>query len=268
VTGRAVAVMVGQTLRQRRMTLLGWSITLSLAVITYVALFPSVAKIDLDALLKQFPPAILQAFGFDATATQLNTAIGFLNTELFGFMLPLAIVFLPVGVIVRVISRAEENHYLDALLSAPLARWNLVASAAISATFSMLVPICAMVLVGLITAWAGGIDLTLSEIGGSALSLLPLGALAGGFALLVIGLTRRHGAATAVAVGVIVVMYLMNVLAGLISFFKDIEGLSLFHYYSDWINSGINWPQYLAVLVIAAALSALGAWLFERRDIS
>jgi ABC-2 type transport system permease protein len=260
--------MIGQTLRQRRVSLLGWSITLSIAVITYVALFPSVAKIDLDAMLKQFPPAVLQAFGFDATANQLNTAIGFLNTELFGFMLPLAIVFLPVGVIVRALSRAEENHYLDALLAAPLARWNLVASAAISATIAMLVPISAMVIVGLITAWLGGIDLTLSEIGGSALSLLPLGALGGGLALMVIGLTPRHGAATAVAVGVIVVMYLMNVLAGLVTFFHNIEGLSLFHYYSDWINTGIDWPQYLAALVIAAAFSAVGAWLFERRDIA
>jgi ABC-2 type transport system permease protein len=267
MTGRAITVMVGQTLRQRRASLLAWSITLSLLVITYVALFPSVAKIDLDAMLKQFPPAVLQAFGFDATANQLNTAIGFLNTELFGFMLPLAIVFLPVGVIVRAVSRAEEDRHLDALLSAPLARWNLVAAAAISATIAMLVPISAMVIVGLITAWSGGIELTLSEIGGSALSLLPIGALGGGLALLVIGLTRRHGAATAVAVGVLVVMYLMNVLAGLVPFFEDIEGLTLFHYYSDWINTGIDWPQYLAVLVIASGFAALGAWLFERRDI-
>jgi putative exporter of polyketide antibiotics len=124
-----------------------------------------------------------------------------------------------------------------------------------------------MTAVGLLTAAIGGIDLSLSELGGSALSLLPLGALGGGLALLAIGLTRRHGAATAVAVGVVVVMYLMNVLAGLVSFFHDIEGLTLFHYYTGWINTGIDWPQYVAVLAIAGALSALGAWLFERRDI-
>ena len=62
-------------------------------------------------------------------------------------------------------------------------------------------------------------------------------------------------------------MYLMNVLAGLVTFFKSIEGLSLFHYYSGWINGGINWFQYVAVLAIAGVLTALGAWLFERRDI-
>lgn len=267
MTARAIAVMVGQTLRQRRATLIAWSITLSLLVITYVALFPSIAKIDLEAILEQYPPAVLEAFGFDPSATQLDTAIGFLNTELFGFMLPLAIVFLPVGVIVRMVSRAEESHYLDVLLSAPLARWQLVAAAAISATFAMLVPISAMVFVAMITAWSGGIELSLSEIGGSALSLLPLGALSGGLAILVIGLTRRHGAATAVAVGTIVVMYLMSVLAGLVTFFKEIEGLTIFHYYSGWINAGINWAQFFAVLVIASGLAALGAWLFERRDI-
>ena len=39
-----------------------------------------------------------------------TTAIGFINTELFGFMLPLAIVFLPVGIIVKMTSRAEEER--------------------------------------------------------------------------------------------------------------------------------------------------------------
>jgi ABC-2 type transport system permease protein len=267
VNARAISVMVAQALRQRRAMLMAWSVTLSLLVITYVALFPSIAKIDINQMLEQLPPEMLRAFGFDASGAQLDTAIGFLNTELFGFMLPLAIVFLPVGVIVRMVSRAEENHYLDALLSAPLARWNLIAAAAVAATIAMVVPISAMVVVGLITARSGGIDLSLSEIGGSALSLLPLGALGGAIALLVIGLTRRHGAATAVAVGVTVVMYLMNVLAGLIGFFKSIQGITLFHYYSDWINAGIDWPQWIAVLAIAGALSVFGAWLFERRDI-
>ncbi len=264
---RGISVMVMQTLRMRRYTLLAWSLSLALLVITYVAMFPTIEKIDFDALLKQYPEELLRAFGFDQSAMQLSTAIGFLNTELFGFMLPLAIVFLPVGVIVRMTSRAEENHYLDALLSAPIARWHLMAAATLAATAAMLVPIAAMVVTALVTAWIAGVDLTLGEIGGSALSLLPLGAFGGGIAVLVVGLTRRHGVATALAVGVSVVMYLMNVLAGLVSFFDDIKGLSLFHYYSDWINSGIDWPQFALVLAIAFGLTALGSWFFERRDL-
>jgi ABC-2 type transport system permease protein len=131
----------------------------------------------------------------------------------------------------------------------------------------MAIPIVAMVATGLVTAWIAGVSLTLGEIGGSALSLLPIGALGGSIAVMVVGTSRRHGIATAVAAGVIVVMYLMNVLAGFINFFDDVKGLSIFHYYSEWINTGIVWPEFFAFLAIAVVLTAAGALLFERRDI-
>lgn len=264
---RGVSTLIGQTLRLRRMSLLAWSLSLGALVITYVAMFPSVEGIDFEAILEQYPKELLRAFGFDDTITQLSSAIGFINTELFGFMLPLAIVFLPVGIIVKMVSRAEESRYLEALLSAPIARWQLIAASSVAATIGMAIPIVAMMATGLITAWIAGVELSLSEIGGSCLSLLPIGALGGSIAVLVVGASRRHGIATAVAAGVIVVMYLMNVLAGFIKFFDDTKGLSIFHYYSDWINKGIVWPEFFAFLAIAVVLTVAGAVLFERRDI-
>lgn len=264
---RGISVMVLQTLRMRRFTLLAWSLSLAVLVVTYVAMFPTIEHIDFEELLRQYPKEILRAFGFEESTLQLSTAIGFLNTELFGFMLPLAIVFLPVGVIVRMTSRAEENRYLDALLSAPLARWHLMVAAMLTATAAMAVPLITTVATALVTGWIAGVELTLSQIGGSVLSLLPMGALAGGIAVLVVGLTRRHGVATAIAVGATVVMYLMNVLAGLVTFFDDVKGLSLFHYYGEWINKGIEWPAFFAWLAIAALLTAAGCVLYERRDI-
>ena len=264
---RGVGVLAAQTLRVRRNSLLAWSLSFASLVVVYVAMFPSVAKVNFDEIIKQYPKELLRAFGFDNAVTQLSTAIGFLNTELFGFMLPLAVIFLPIGVIVHMVPKAEERGYLDSLLSAPIARWQLIAGAALAATLALLVPLLAMIAVGLITAQLAGVHLTLSQIGASSLSLLPMGALAGSIATLVVGATRRHGVATAVAGGVIVVMYLMNVLAGFLSFFDDVKSLSIFHYYGQWINTGIDWPAYVAFLAIAAVLTVAGAALFERRDI-
>jgi ABC-2 type transport system permease protein len=266
MSARGVGVMVWQTLRLRRFTLLAWSLALAGLVITYVALFPSIEKLDLGTMLEQYPEELMRAFGFDEM-TQLNTAIGFLNTELFGFMLPLAIVFLPVGVIVRMTARAEESGYLDALFSAPLARWQLMAASALAATVAMAIPLLVTVITALLSAEIVGVELTLSQIGGSALSLLPMGALAGSLAVLVVGLTPRHAVATAVAVGTIVVMYLLNVLVGLIAWVDDIKWMTLFHYYSTWINEGIQWPAYLAWSAIALLITVVGCLLYERRDL-
>jgi putative exporter of polyketide antibiotics len=130
-----------------------------------------------------------------------------------------------------------------------------------------LIPIAVMILTALLTAQIAGVHLTLGQIGGSAISLLPMGALAGAIASIVVGATRRHGIATAVAGGVIVVMYLMQVLAGFVAFFDNIKGLSIFHYYVDWINTGVAWGEFFAILALAAVLTAIGALLFERRDV-
>lgn len=264
---RGLSVMIGQTLRVRKNSLIAWSITLSALVLLYILMFPSIEKIDIEALLEQYPKELLRAFGFEESAVQLDTAIGFLNTELFGFMLPLAIIFLPIGVVVHMTSKAEERGYLDALLAAPIARWQLILAASIAATISMAVPVLAMIVVGLVSAQIAGVSLSLSEIGGSSLSLLPMGALAGSIATLVVGASRRHGIATAVAAGTIVVMYLMQVLAGFLEFFADVNFLSIFKYYSDWISKGIDWVPFLAFLGVAAVLTVLGAVLFERRDV-
>ncbi len=259
--------MVSQTLTVRRNSLIAWSVSLAALVIMYVALFPSIEKIDLDTLLEAYPKELLRAFGFDESKTQLDTAIGFLNTELFGFILPLAIVFLPTLVVVHMTSRAEERGYLDALFAAPIARWHLIVAAVLTATVALAIPIATMIVVALGSAQLSGVDLTLGQIGGSALSLLPIGALAGSIAALVVGASRRHGVAIAVAAGMIVVFYLMNVLAGFLRFFDDIKTLSIFHHYTDWINTGINWPSFMAFLGVAALLTVIGAALFERRDV-
>lgn len=264
--GRGIAILAAQALRIRRNSVIAWSVSLAAAVVMYVALFPSIEKIDFDAILEQYPEALLKAFGFEEMQS-LDTAIGFVNTELFGFMLPLAIVFIPIGVVVHVVPRAEERGYLDALLAAPIARWNLIVSAVIAGTSAMLIPIASMIVAALLTALIVGVDLSFGEIGGSAISLVPVGALAGSIATIVVGTTRRHGMATAVAGGTIVVMYLTNVLASFIAFFDDIKGLSIFHYYSGWINHGVDWAEFFAVLGIAAILTAIGAALFERRDV-
>lgn len=267
MNGKAILTLATQSLRSRRMTVLGWTVSLVLLVVIYIAMFPSIQQIDLDALMQNYPKELLRAFGVEGGAMQLSTPIGFINTELFGFMLPLAIIFLPVGVVTRMTSRAEERGYLDVLFAAPLARWQLILAAVVAASAAMAIPIIAMVICGLIAAAIVGVPLSLSEIGGSTLSLIPIGALAGSIAVLVVGSSRHHGAATAVAAGVTVVMYLMNVLAGFISFFEQIRVISLFHHYSDWINQGIRWPSFICWLLIAAALTAAGTLLYERRDL-
>jgi hypothetical protein len=46
------------------------------------------------------------------------------------------------------------------------------------------------------------------------------------------------------------------------------EPVSVFRYYGNAIEGGIDPLAFLGVTAAAVALAALGAWLFERRDLA
>lgn len=261
-----IFTLVGQTLRIRRRSIVIW--TLSLAVLTamIVSIYPSISKIDFEQLLEQYPDELKQAFGIES-ADIYGTAIGYLNGELFSLIFPLAIVFLPIGVISHVLPAAEDQHFLESLLAAPVARWQVAVAGAIAAAVALGVMLAALTLLTFLMASVIGVDLGFTEIGSSCLSLWPLGSLFGAISLLVACAGPGRGRATGVAAGLLVVMYMMHVIAAFSGFFHDIRGLSAYHYYAGWLSDGIGWPSFAAMLLLAGALTALGALLFERRDI-
>jgi putative exporter of polyketide antibiotics len=253
-------------LRVRRSALAGWCVALALTVIAFVAMYPSIEKLDFEKVAAQYPAGLLKAFGINSIS-QLSTAGGFLNLELFGAILPLTLIFLPIGMISHAITNDEDRGYLGALLALPLARGSVMAAAAASAVAAQLLAIFAIVASAMLASVIGGAGLTFHAIFESSVSTLPLGAFAAGIAVVTAGLSRRRGLPTAVAGGVLIAMYLLQVLGSFSSFFHDIRGISAFNYYNAWINSGIDWLAWVILLAVSVALMVAGAALFSRRDV-
>lgn len=262
-----VAIMVGHVMRVRARSLAVWSASLSAGVVLMIAIFPSISRVDFSKLLEAYPKELLDAFGIES-AEQYSTAIGYINGELFSLLFPFAIVFLPVGVISHLLPAAEEKHYLDNLLCTPIARWQLVASASVGAALSLAIALLTMFVVSLVSAKLIDVELGAADIGNSCASLWPLASLFGAVGVLMAGAGPGRGRATGTAAGLLVSTYLISVVANFSEFFHDIRWISPFFYYSDWLKDGIDWTQFVGMLVIAAALTALGAALFERRDIA
>ena len=99
------------------------------------------------------------------------------------------------------------------------------------------------------------------------LNLWPLGVFFGGVTLLLTGVWRRPGTVTGAAAGVLVTMYLMEVLGKLSGTMAAVDDLSAFHYYGSAIEDGLD-PTACAGLVAAGLLlGGAGCVLFERRDV-
>jgi ABC-2 type transport system permease protein len=68
--------------------------------------------------------------------------------------------------------------------------------------------------------------------------------------------------------GVLVAMYVVDLVGRLDPDLSGVRYISVFKYYGNAIEDGIDPLAFAGVVVVAALLAALGALLFDRRDIS
>ena len=63
-------------------------------------------------------------------------------------------------------------------------------------------------------------------------------------------------------------MYVIDLVGRLDPDLSGVRYVSVFKYYGNAIEDGIEPLAFIGVTLAACALAALGAWLFERRDLA
>jgi ABC-2 type transport system permease protein len=258
--------LAGYALRRRRRAPLTWGLPLGLMAVMIVAVFPSIqGSAQLDELIKAYPDALKQAFGIsDASFSSLS---GYLAAEIFSMIAPFAAAAFMVNVMVAGVTSAERRGVLDVMLSAPMRRRQLIAGQLAGGAVALLGIAAVLGLLMQAAAAVFGVGLPVRDTLAGVLNLWPLGLFAGGLTALLAGLWRRPAAVSGGAAGVLVAMYLVEVLGKLSDVFAAIDGLSAFHYYGSAIEDGLD-PGASAILIGAGLLLAIaGCVLFERRDV-
>jgi ABC-2 type transport system permease protein len=95
----------------------------------------------------------------------------------------------------------------------------------------------------------------------------PLAMLFGGLALLVSGVMRGSATVTAVSGGTVVGMYIVDLVGKLADPIEPLRAVSAFNYYGSAVRDGIDAVAFAGLALAGAALAALGALLFDRRDV-
>jgi ABC-2 type transport system permease protein len=257
-----IALILAQ-LRERRRSLLAWGLPLGLMSALVVAIYPSVEDALAEAI-RDYPPALKEAFGIG----ELSTVEQYLEAEMLSLIVPLAAGYLAVRSVASGLSGAAESGRLDVLLSAPLSRSRLVA-ADFAATA---IEVASVLAVSLLLTVAG------SALAGSGLSLgstlagfanvWPLALLFAGLGIVVTGWSLRTNIVTGSVAGVLVAMYVADLVGKLDPSLDWVRYGSVFRYYGKAIEEGIDPLSFAGVTAVAVALAALGALLFERRDLS
>lgn len=250
-------------LSDRRRSLLAWGLPLGLWSAFVVSIFPSVED-ALSRAVENYPPALKEAFGIG----ELTSVEQYLQAEMLSLIVPLALGYLAVRAVASGLSGAAENGRLDVLLSAPVSRVRL-AGASFAATAVELAAV--LVLTALLTglgSLVSGAQLSFGSALAGFANVWPLALLFAALGIVATGFSLRTSVVTGSIAGVLVTMYVLDLIGRLDPDLSGIRYASVFKYYGNAIEDGIDPLAFGGVTIAAIAVAAIGAWLFDRRDLA
>lgn len=258
-----LAALMSSHLSDRRRSLLAWGLPLGLMSAFIVAIFPSVED-SISKVVEKYPAGLKEAFGIG----QLSNVEQYLHAEMLSLIVPLALGYLAVRAVASGLAGAAETGRLDVLLSAPVSRRRLCA-AGFSATAIELAAVLAisflLTMLGSVLAGAG---LDAGRAAAGFAGVWPLALLFAGLGVIACAWSLRTSVVTGAVAGVLVAMYVIDLIGRLDPGFEWLRSVSVFKYYGNAIEDGIEPIAFAGVTIAACVLAALGAWLFDRRDIS
>lgn len=258
-----VLALLRTHLYDRRRAVWAWGLPLGMMSAFIVAIFPSV-ETSISKAIKGYPQGLKEAFGIG----ELTNVEQYLHAEMLSLIVPLALGYLAVRAVASGLTGAAESGRLDVLLSAPVSRARLVAAGFLATAVELAaVLLVTGLLTGLGSLLAGsGLDAAAAARGFA--NVWPLALLFAGFGVIAAGFSLRTSVVTGSVAGLLVAMYVLDLIGRLDPSLSGVRYASVFKYYGNAIEEGIEPLAFIGVTVAACALAALGAWLFERRDLA
>jgi ABC-2 type transport system permease protein len=258
-----LAALVSAHLSDRRRSILAWGLPLGLMSAFIVAIFPSVQE-PIAKAVQSYPAGLKEAFGIG----QLTNVEQYLQAEMLSLIVPLSLGYLAVRAVASGLAGAAETGRLDVVLSAPVSRSRVVVAGFLASAVELAaVLFVTAILTGLGSLLAGA-GLDAGDAAAGFASVWPLALLFAGLGIVVCGFSLRTSVVTGSVAGVLVAMYVVDLIGRLDTGLSGLRYASVFKYYGNAIEDGIEPLAFLGVTLVAVLLAALGAWLFERRDLA
>jgi len=257
-----VTALIAAQLRERRRSLLSWGLPIGVWSAFVVAIYPSVES-ALTKAVRSYPAALKEAFGI----SELSTVEQYLHAEMLSLIVPLAVGYLAVRSLASGLSGAAESGRLDVLLSAPVSRRRVVTASFCAAAVELAAVLAVSLALTLLGSLLSGANLSFSPALAGFANVWPLALLSAALGVIVTGFSLRTSVVTGSVAGVLVGMYVADLIGRLDPSLDAVRYASVFRYYGNAIENGIDPLSFLGVTAAAALLAATGAALFERRDL-
>jgi ABC-2 type transport system permease protein len=179
----------------------------------------------------------------------------------------LAVGYLAARAVAADLSGAAESGRLEVVLSAPVPRRAVCFAAVLAAAVETAAVLLMTLLLSLLGSLVAGSGLGLGDAVAGFAAVWPLALVGAGLAVVVSGFSLKTSVVTGIVAGSLVAMYLVDLIGKLDEGISAIRYASIFRYYGNAIESGIEPVPFGGLLVLSALLALAGAVLFERCDL-
>lgn len=254
--------LIRAQLHDRRRSPLSWGIPIGFWSGFVVAIYPSVEH-ALSGAIKNYPAALKQAFGIG----ELSNVSEYLHAEMLSLLVPLAVGYLATRAAASALSGAAESGWLDELLSAPVSRRAVAWSAFAAAAVELAVVLVLSLAITMVASVLAGAHLPFGSALAGFANVWPLALLFAGLTIVATGFSLQTSIVTGSLAGVLVFMYVLDLLGRLDTSLDGVRYVSVFRYYGDATRDGIDPVAFIGVVAVAVACAWAGTLLFERRDL-
>ena len=183
-------------------------------------------------------------------------------------IVPLAVGYLAARAVASDLSGAAESGRLDVVLSAPVARAAICAAAFLASAVEVAAVLALTLVLSLFGSVVAGSGLGVGHALAGFAAVWPLALVAAGLTVVVSGFSLKTSVVTGVAAGFLVAMYVVDLIGKLDEGLSGIRYASIFKYYGNAIETGIDPLAFVGLAALGVALTVVGAVLVERCDLA
>lgn len=261
-------------LKDKKTSLVAYSLGAMAVIELYVALFPAIQKqaAQLNQLLEAYPEGFMDAFGFEGSSMALFSKLeSFMSTEYFSFFWPIMVITMLIGFANLMIVSEVERGTIELSLAQPVSRLKLFASRYLAGVAYFLifdiVSIFSIILFAKLHGISYEIQNYLTIFGISLLFGLAIFSVA----TFLSALFSDKGKTLGLSAGLLLLMYVLNIVAGLRDSLEGLKYASFFYYFNPATVFGDNQivqysiPVFVSVIIV---FTAAAAWRFNTRDVA
>lgn len=258
--------LIKWNLWQRRLSTFWWILGVSAFNFINLIFYPSFRdqSEELNKSLEQLPRAAKQLF---AGSSDFLSPVGYVNSQIFYFLLPLLISVLAITLGSSLVAKEEREGTIELLLSRPISRAKLIVAKAISGMILIVSITLASFLVIILTAKIVDLEVPIGNMLNTTVAAVALSTCIGSVAFL-ITMIGKSGKALSVGVSTFIALggYVVVSLSGTAEWLKIPSKVFPFYYYrSESILRGNFEIKYMIFYIIVITTCSVLSWIFFRR---